>query len=233
MNTARFWLLHGVLPVLLFLPLAYAFEHTPFDLWVADHFYDAGSGYWLGGGSWWAKGLIHTGGARLIILLFVASLLLWAASYRHAQYLRWRRPALFVGLGIVLATTLVAVLKHYTNVDCPEVLTRYGGEQLYAHVFSARPQGAGRGGCFPGGHSSGAFSLATVYFLLRERRPGWALPGLAGVFLLGMIYAFGQWARGEHFPSHDAWSALVCWYVVLALYALAFRGRIFGNVDTC
>ncbi len=229
MKRPTFWLLHGVLPGMLFLPLAFAFEHWPIDFWVADHFYDSVRANWTGGGTWWAKGVIHEGGSRLIMIVWLSSFVLCAASLKFDRLLVWRRPVLFVGLNVLVCTSLIALIKHYSNVDCPEDLLRYGGDRSYVHVFADKPDSAPRGACFPGGHSSGAFSLMAFYFLLRERGSRRALPVLAGMLVLGGIYAVGQWARGEHLPSHDAWSAVICWYVSLSLYAVVFRGRV-GSV---
>jgi membrane-associated PAP2 superfamily phosphatase len=223
-----FWVVHGVLPALLFLPLALVFQYTPLDLHIADHFYDAARGAWIGSGTWWAKDLIHEAGRRLIALIGLTALALALAAHGLEHLRPWRQPALFVGLSILACTALVALLKHYSNVDCPQDLLRYGGDRDYVHVFADKPDDAPRGACFPGGHSSGAFSLLAFYFLLVERRRSLACLALVGALALGSVYAVGQWARGEHFLSHDAWSAMICWYVTLALYA-AFRGRVSGR----
>lgn len=232
MTAGKYWAQRGVLSLLLFLPLLLAFELWPIDFWVADRLYDRSSGDWIGGGTWWAKGLIHTGGVRLVLFIFVTAGALYLASFRFRSLQAWRRPSLFVALAILICTSLVALLKHYSNVDCPEDLMRYGGDRLYVHIFAAKPEGAARGACFPGGHSSGAFSLMAFYFVLCERGARMALPVLFAVLALGGVYAFGQWTRGEHLPSHDLWSAMICWYVLLALYAKPFRGQVWSTLPT-
>lgn len=229
MTDQRFWVLHGLLPAVLFLPLALMFEHTSLDFWVANHFYDSVSKTWIGASTWWAKDLIHEGGRHFVTIIGLSAFALSAASQRFDRLQAWRRPALFVGVSVVACTALVALLKHYSNVDCPEDLLRYGGEQLYVHVFSNKPDSAARGACFPGGHSSGAFSLVAFYFLTRELRAPHARWTLFGVMALGSIYALGQWTRGEHLPSHDAWSMVICWYVSLTIYAAAFHRRVWGE----
>jgi membrane-associated PAP2 superfamily phosphatase len=133
--------------------------------------------------------------------------------------------ALFLplALSILVGTSLVALLKHFSNVDCPDDLWRYGGSRAYAHVFADKPAGVPRGTCFPGGHSSGAFSLFALYFVFRHGSSRGAFLSLVAVMALGAVFAVGQWSRGQHFPSHDAWSAVICWYVALALYAACRR----------
>jgi membrane-associated PAP2 superfamily phosphatase len=211
------------------MPLALVFELTGFDLWVADLFHDAATGQWMGDGTWWAKDLIHEAGRRLIAVTGLAALAIGAASCFVGVLRNWRRPALFLGLSIAAGTAVVGIAKYGTNVDCPDDLLRYGGTQPYVHVFADKPDTAARGECFPGGHSSGAFSLTALYFLLRARRSRKASTILFAVLVLGAVFSVGQWVRGEHFPSHDAWSAIICWYVVLGMFA-AFRGRVWPDV---
>jgi membrane-associated PAP2 superfamily phosphatase len=38
------------------------------------------------------------------------------------------------------------------------------------------------------------------------------------------LLGYGRVLQGAHFPSHVAWSGLLCWIVMVALYA-AFFGR--------
>jgi membrane-associated PAP2 superfamily phosphatase len=41
---------------------------------------------------------------------------------------------------------------------------------------------------------------------------------LAAGLAVGVLFAFGQEARGAHFLSHDLTSAILVWYVQLGLY---------------
>ena len=38
--------------------------------------------------------------------------------------------------------------------------------------------------------------------------------------IAGLALGFGRMAQGAHFLSHVLWSGIVCWFVLLALYAL-------------
>ena len=42
------------------------------------------------------------------------------------------------------------------------------------------------------------------------------------VLAFGLVLTLVQVARGAHFFSHQVWTALICWYVSLLLYWLAF-----------
>ena len=205
------------------------FEATSIDLELAERFYDRATGRWIWGQTFWANELIHDAGRYLIFLVGVTALAIWAVSFGVRRVRPLRRAAGFVVLTIGLATGTVAVLKRDTVVGCPWDLRLFGGERPYVRLFDQPPAGLERGGCFPGGHSSGGFSLLAFYFVLRERhrRRAWAALGVG--LCTGLVFAFGQWARGAHFLSHDVWSAFICWYVALGLYALVFRGRLWGS----
>ena len=126
----------------------------------------------------------------------------------------------------MIATALVGLLKQLTNVDCPWDLARYGGTRPFVHLFADRPDALPHAACFPGAHSSSGFALVAFYFLLRERRPAAARAALAGAVLVWGSLAFAQQARGAHFLSHDLWSAFLVWFICLALYAFAWKGRV-------
>jgi membrane-associated PAP2 superfamily phosphatase len=96
------------------------------------------------------------------------------------------------------------------------------------HLFGDRPDDLPRAQCFPGGHSSSGFALLALYFALRDRRPRAARWFLGGALAVGTLFAFGQEARGAHFLSHDLWSLGIAWFTCLAVYRLAFGGRVWS-----
>lgn len=222
----RGWLRHAALPAAMFgvaLAAVYGFS---LDQAVADYFYDSGHHRWYYGKSWWANGLIHNGGNALVKLTAVVCALTWLLGWWRPAWRHWQRTAAYALLVIGLATGLVALGKQVTNLHCPRDLSLYGGEQPLVHLWDSRPAAMPRGKCFPGGHSSGGFSFLSLYFIFLKK-PGWArYGGLAMGLVLGTLFALGQWVRGAHFPSHDLWSAAVCWLVALMLYEWAFRGRL-------
>lgn len=206
--------------------LAVVFEYSGIDFWLIDPLWDAETGRWVLADAWWANALLHEGGRRFIQLLAIAAFLVWIGSFILPVLLRFRRGALYFFLSIVLGAGSVNIGKKLTNVDCPWSLTTYGGDRPYVHVFADRPDSLPRGRCFPGGHSSGALSLMSLYFIALgsgRKRPWLALiPGAA----LGLVYAGVQWGRGAHFPSHDLWTAAICWAIAALLFHVGFGGRI-------
>jgi len=189
-------------------------------------FFDDGH-QWLGSGagSWWARGLIHGAGRIFAYCVAFAALGAWALSYKLPALAPWRREALFVFVGMVLVTGIVGLLKQFTNVDCPWDLSEFGGSRPYIPFLAHRPDYLPRGRCFPGAHSSSGFALMSVYFALRGRRPRLARVSLLIAVIIGLIFAFGQQARGAHFLSHDLASAALAWGILLVLQALMLAPR--------
>ena len=195
-------------------------EWLDLDRAVAHRFFfRAATAHWLGSGSgaWWARDLIHQGGRDLVRAVAVGALVTWALSYASWKLAPWRREALFVFLGIVLVTGAVGILKVLTDVDCPWDLAEFGGNRPYVTLLGDRPDYLPRAACFPGAHSSSGFALLSVYFALRARLPRLARWLGAAALLLGVTFALGQEARGAHFLSHDLVSAMLAWWLLLAL----------------
>lgn len=228
----RFWLRHAVLPGAAFAALAWAGARTGLDLALARAWaFDAAAGRFIGTGpgDWWARGLLHTGGGAAIRAAGVALLIIWLLARLRPALMPWRRAAAYALTAVVVGATLVGLLKATSNVDCPRVLEPFGGARPYVHLFADRPDALPQANCFPGGHSSSGFALFALYFALRDRHrrvARWAL-GLA--LAVGMVFAFGQEARGAHFLSHDVWSAAIMWFTGLALYAGPYRGRLWSD----
>ena len=59
------------------------------------------------------------------------------------------------------------------------------------------------------------------FFAAHRSRRDWRARGLLAAGLsAGLILGFGRIAQGAHFLSHVLWSGLVCWLVMVGLYAL-------------
>lgn len=217
----RFWRRHAVLPALMFAAAFAVLMTGDFDLRIADVlFFNQPTGEWIGAYTWWAYDLIHTGGSALVRVVGAGALVTLAIGFWWPGWRRFRRPAAYLALGLALVPATVAGLKQVTNVDCPWDLDRYGGERPHVRLFADRPDELPRGKCFPGSHSSSGFALMAFYFALLGPRPRLARYALAGAVLIGVIFSFGQQARGAHFLSHDLASAAIAWFLLLALWRL-------------
>ncbi len=229
----RFWALHALLPLALFLALALLFEVSDLDLAFSDPFYDPVTGSWPLKRSWWAAGLIHRGGRNLVLAVAIGALLAWGASFRWPPLLPWRRAALFMVLAIVIGTGGVSLGKRLINRHCPWDYDRYGGAVPYTRLLQGAPEGCRDGDCFPAGHASGGFALMGSYFAFRGRSRRAALGGLLAGLALGTLFAVGQQVRGAHFVSHNLWSAAWCWFACLALDHFGFRRGQGGVHEQC
>ena len=228
----RFWLWHAALPGAAFAALAWAGARTGLDLALARAWaFNAAAGRFVGTGpgDWWARGLLHAGGGAAIRAAGVVLLIAWLVVRLRPALVPWRRAAGYAVTAVVLGAILVGLLKATSNIDCPRVLEPFGGTRPYVHLFADRPDALPRAHCFPGGHSSSGFALFALYFALRDRHRRAARWALSLALTIGTLFAFGQEARGAHFLSHDVWSAAIMWFMVLALYAGPYRGRLWSD----
>jgi membrane-associated PAP2 superfamily phosphatase len=214
----------AVWPTLAFVGLFWFLQGAGFDTWVAGRFFDPALGRFPLKDNFWASQVMHEGAREVLVAFAVFILALWLLSWQaQAQALRSRRKTLAY---LLVATTLSVVAvyqgKQWTNVDCPWDVAEFGGQRPHLGLFDDKPDDLPRGQCFPGGHSSGGFSLLALYFAGGGRRArSWPLliPGL----LTGSVFAIDQWMRGAHFPSHDLGSAYLCWMIALGTYAWFYR----------
>lgn len=209
MDEARtFWLTHALLPALLCAGLAAAIFLGGWDWALAGRLYSAEEGWLLGNALGRA---LHQGQRAIIGAIALAALMALTRA-------RWRRPASYLLLCLALTASLASLGKHVSGVDCPKDLAQFG----------APARAEGRGQCFPAGHSSSAFALVSLYFLLGARRPRWRWAGLAAGCSLGLAFAATQWARGMHVPSHDLASAALAWAVAVGAYTAVYRRRLWN-----
>jgi membrane-associated PAP2 superfamily phosphatase len=220
MLTLSEWRAHVAAPFILMGALWLLLEVGGLDRAIAQALFYSDATGWLGTGAndWWAHRLLHTGGSWFVRGVAVAALITYLASFRVAALAGWRREALFVFAGMAVVTACVGLLKQVTNVDCPWDLADFGGTRPYVALFASRPDTLPHAACFPGAHSSSGFSLLAIYFALRDREPRFARIALVAGIAIGVVFAFGQQARGAHFLSHDLTSAAIAWTVLLALY---------------
>ena len=215
----KFWFIHLVMPLAVMAVVLFSLEHTGIDLWLADWWYAMEGQQWLLRDHWLTYDVIHHYGKQLIIGFGLVLVTLLAASFRFSGLRRWRQPLAYLVTSMVLLPTLIAFSKRFSSVPCPWDLARYGGDAVYRHNLSYPVVPTELGHCFPAGHASGGFALLALYFAAyaSARFPAvYLLPG----FLVGVVFALAQQARGAHFISHDLWTLSICWFGVLGLYVL-------------
>ncbi|MFT5140469.1 MAG: membrane-associated PAP2 superfamily phosphatase, partial [Rhodothermales bacterium] len=175
-------------------------EISSIDLWLADRWYAIEGGDWSLRNHWLTYDVIHHHGKQMIIAFALGLIAVLLTSFKVGHLRIWRQPVAYVLTSIVLLPSLAASLKKINTVVCPAELMRYGGELAYRHNFEYEFTLDAAGHCFPSGHASGGFALIALYFasLGYSNRPWrFALPGI----FIGIIFALGQQARGQHFLS--------------------------------
>ena len=217
-GTQRFLLLHlgPVLPAVVFL---FALEATTIDSTVSNWFFDPVAGAFPLRYNGVLEIVGHQWTKQLVIVMACCVIGVYLMSFILRELKPRRRLLLFLSLALSLAPLAVVALKAISFRHCPWSLQEYGGFAPHLSLFDAAPPGMLLGHCFPSGHASTGFCLLAFYFAglaLGNRRL--ALAGLWGGFAGGMLLGMARVAQGAHFLSHNLWSALVCWVVILALY---------------
>jgi membrane-associated PAP2 superfamily phosphatase len=240
--TVQFWLLHLAFPLLMALLLAFVYPMSTVDAWLIEMFYDASNLTFPLRSDWFLEAIMHKGLKQLMVLISLLMLSLWllgfkvctsAAIYLHHKFglergsypkMMWlttyHRQFLWVFIAMLISTSAISMLKHFSEHACPWDLLLYGGNKLLIPLFGQLPLGAKPGHCFPGGHVSGGFALMAFYFAFRDTVPKLARVGLVAAIALGSVMGWAQMMRGAHFMSHNLWTALIVWMIMLGLYLL-------------
>lgn len=203
------------------LALTLLWDASGLDLWVMAQL-GSSQGFAMQH-NWWLEAVLHDGARQLAWgVLALLALMVWRpiGLFRHLP----RRQRTEMLLGTLLALLLISTLKHHSLSSCPWDLQQFGGVAEYrSHWAWGLPDG-GPGKCFPGGHASAAFAFLALPLsllaseLTTHRHTGWWC--LTGVLLAGIVLGATQTLRGAHYPSHNLWTALICWTVALLNYLI-------------
>jgi membrane-associated PAP2 superfamily phosphatase len=213
----------------LLLPLAVAagllgLDRTDIDLALTAWLYDPAAHVFPLRATFLLDTVLHHWTKYLVVSI---ACLAWAGyllTYAVPAVRPHRRELLFLGLALALAPAAVATLKLLSDRHCPWDIVEFGGFAPYLALLDAAPTGLTPGHCFPAGHATTGFSLMAFYFVgwsSGQRGISWA--GLAVGLIAGLGLGFGRMAQGAHFLSHVLWSGVVCWFVLVALYALVLH----------
>ena len=162
---------------------------------------------------WWLSTVGHDGAKRLAVVTYLG--LIWMA-FRPMGFWRQmpRLQRIEIVVGITLSLLVVTAIKRVSMTSCPWELEAFGGVATYVSHWAWGVSDGGSGHCFPGGHASSAFAFLALSLPWlastqpHERRTGQKL--LATILLMGLVLGAIQTLRGAHFPSHTAWTALIC-----------------------
>jgi len=194
-------------------------ERTGLDSVVSGWFYDPGSHGFPLREAFLLEMIGHQLMKELVFIVVCCVIGAYALSFALPELRPQRRVLLFLSLAMTLAPLAVASLKAMSVRHCPWNLQEFGGFAPHLTLFDAAPLFHTPGHCFPGGHASAGFTLLAFYFAGRasaNRLLG--LLGLWGGLAAGMIFGMARVAQGAHFVSHNLWSAVLCWLVILGVY---------------
>jgi membrane-associated PAP2 superfamily phosphatase len=201
------------------------FEFTSLDFTINNLFYDPIAHKFPLRRNAFIEIALHQCTKYLVAMIALGAIVAYLASFR-VDALRPKRRALFyIWMGLVCATSAVAFAKALSPRHCPYDLAMYGGFAPYLGLFDSAPAGLKLGGCFPGAHASGGFALMVFYFLWHRHQPQRARFALIGALIAGFIMGTSRLIQGAHFMSHNLWSALLVWVVLLLLYWLILDAR--------
>ena len=221
---ARFYLLHLGGALLLAAAALLIVDQFRIDWRVSSYFFDAGFGRFPLRDDWFLEKVMHVGIKNAVVGVGVLVLTAWVASYWLDRLARWRPLLLFLFIAMLLSSSAVSLIKSVSGKHCPYDLEQYGGTVPFVGLLEQLPTGVKPGKCWPGGHASAGFCLFAFYFAaLKLGRRRMAAAMLAGSLLLGLVLGMARVVQGAHFVSHNLWSALICWLVVLALYEVLLR----------
>ena len=207
--------------------VAIGFEYSGLDIWWASHFFDASTLCWPLRDHWLFEQVIHEGGRLFNIFTAGTWLLIFIAVSLHKPFRKYQKPMLYFFAASASGPALVGLLKHLTHIYTPWSITPFSGSLPYIRLFDAVPDGLPVGEAFPAGHASGGYAYFSLYFLLHQlEASGLKVPrkkiGLAAGLILGGIFGLGQQVRGAHFPSHDLFTMVICWYGAFFMYYLFY-----------
>ena len=162
---------------------------------------------------WWLSAVGHDGAKRLAVLVYLG--IVWMAFRPMGIWRQMpRTQRLEIVVGITLSLLVVTAIKRVSMTSCPWELEAFGGIASHVSHWVWGVADGGSGHCFPGGHASSAlaFLALSLPWLAsaqhHERRTGQKL--MAAILVLGLVLGAIQTLRGAHYPSHTAWTALIC-----------------------
>jgi membrane-associated PAP2 superfamily phosphatase len=217
------------LPIAL-MALLLMFDPAPLDFALARLFYTPEGGF-VGRYSFWLEDILHNGVKQAVILLAVAAVVCFLGSFFSDKLRSWRLNLAYLLVALVLSTGIVTPLKMLTAVHCPWSLTEFGGAEHFTALLESRAPSDNPGRCWPAGHAAAGFSLISLFFALRDRRPRAARIALAAALAAGMIFSVGRMMQGAHFLSHNIWTLLFDWLICLLCYRWILYRRAYPQED--
>lgn len=203
-------------------------EFTPWDMQLADQYFDFKTRVFPLKHAWFYKDFLHGLVKQCLIALDIGLLLLIVFDYLKWLVLdKWSSLRLrFVFLASMLISLIIAGLKSFSPAHCPWDIDRYGGTAPLQTVFSAliKPTSLVEAGhCFPAGHASTGLWLAAFCVFYLPDSPKKAGTLFVAGLSVGLLLGWGQQVRGAHFLTHTLSSAWLASAIILLLLTVFDR----------
>ncbi|MDE4453929.1 PAP2 family lipid A phosphatase [Psychrobacter sp. DAB_AL62B] len=210
------------------------FEHSQLDVRISELFYS--NGHWsLEKGAQPYAFIFYDFPKLLLILLAIYLLTVLILKYRQHSNATFSintprfdrfliplsvREISYLLIVLIVVPTVIATLKSFTHVSCPNNLSLFNGDlpylNLWQNIVAMTPAK-----CFPAAHASAGFSLYGLAFLPTLQKHRYKI--FAIVTILGWTMGLYKMLFGDHFFSHTLVSMLLSWTLACALASILFK----------
>lgn len=164
---------------------------------------------------------------KILIITYGVCMILWLAKLKiKNQDIQLQKNLLFLILSLILIPLLVATLKHYSPIYCPNHITEFAGGRPFISpldIFDYDIFFNNNGKCSPAGHASGGFALLSLYFVMPNRKLKSFFLGLA--LVIGSIMGFYQLAKGVHYLSDTIATLSIAYLICISLEKLLLKNN--------
>lgn len=159
---------------------------------------------------------------KYLIATYGVCMILWLSKLRLDNHnIELQKKLLFLILVLISTPLVVAILKHYSPIYCPNFAKEFGGGDFYISpldIFNYDIFFNNMGKCSPAGHASGGFALISLYFAMPRKYL--KLFSLSFSLLLGSIMGLYQIAKGTHYLSDTIITLSIAYLVCISLEKL-------------
>lgn len=197
--------------------LTLPFIFTDIDIALQKPYFDIENGWYMRKIPFWD--FIYKYGIFLGYFLVVAALAMVSISYWKKAAVKWRRPAVFLILVMIIGPGVLvnATLKDHWGHPRPREIKEFGGKEDYVKVWMKGPT---KGKSFPCGHASMGFFMSIPFLFLRNRYRKWAWVFFGFGTLYGLLIGYARMIAGGHFAGDVLWAAGIVWLTGILLYHL-------------
>ncbi len=198
-------------------------QFTSIDLAIEDYYYDSLLKFFPWEESWFAKDLMHGYVKNVIIksgyLLYLFVLLdIIFRWQRLSPFIRIRLR--FVAVASFFVPFIVRGIQQFWVLHCPWNVDRYGGTEPFLRLLDFAPAGIKISHCFPAGHATVGFWLASLCIFWLPDNPKVARLVFSSGLGVGLFMGWVQQMRGAHFLFHTLWSAWFASFIIVFMLQL-------------